>query len=84
MKEGLRALRQWSGYPQRASCGGARAGARGAGVSGSFMCWRMRRMAAACVKNASTRRLPPHLAQEKTSTLKTRRSSPAQASLGAR
>jgi hypothetical protein len=41
-------------------------------------------MAAACVKYASTRRLPPHLAQEKTSTLKTRRSSPAQSSLGAR
>jgi hypothetical protein len=29
-------------------------------------------------------RLPPHLAQQKTSTLKTRRSSPAWSSLGAR
>lgn len=29
-------------------------------------------------------RLPPHLAQQETSTLKTRRSNPAQLSLGAR
>jgi hypothetical protein len=29
-------------------------------------------------------RLPPHLAQQKTSTMQTRRSSPAQSSLGVR
>ncbi len=34
-------LVQWSGYPQRSCCGGPRAGASGAGVSGSFRCWRI-------------------------------------------
>ncbi len=51
-------LVQRSGYPQRACCGGARAGSSGAGVSGRFRCWRIGRMVAACVKYASTRRLP--------------------------
>jgi hypothetical protein len=40
------AFRRREAYPQRASCGGPRAAARGAGVSGSFRGWRMRRRAA--------------------------------------